>query len=82
MNKNDSTNNPSATDVRFEIECCHRRHKKSEATAGPPPEDSVDVSERQPAFLKDKGDALYRQVRAIVPTALLFKLLWLLWVVF
>ena len=24
-------------------------------------EDSVDISDRQPAFLKDKGDALYKQ---------------------
>jgi len=27
--------------------------------------DSVDIADRQPAFLKDKGDALFKQVRAL-----------------
>ncbi|KAG1671888.1 hypothetical protein FOA52_003455 [Chlamydomonas sp. UWO 241] len=37
-------------------------HKKQQyEAAGINPGDSVDVADRQPVFLKDKGDALYRQ---------------------
>ena len=37
-------------------------YKKNNSREGQAkPEDSVDVSDRQPVFLKDKGDALYKQ---------------------
>jgi dyslexia susceptibility 1 candidate gene 1 protein len=40
-----------------------RLYKKSigKDSKGKHLEDSVDVSDRQPVFLKDKGDALYKQ---------------------
>ena len=41
-----------------------RLHKRS-AAARQPEEDSMDIADRQPAFLKDKGDALFKQVGAL-----------------
>lgn len=48
---------PARAQREEEIKVYKKNAKEGQAR----PEDSVDVSDRQPVFLKDKGDALYKQ---------------------